>query len=279
MELNSNVIVAIVTIVLCALALTYAMLTVQKSLNAIVCYIKLIANSQAANKTKASGQTEHMRMSTSQKFKAMIIPAALLVLAFCVNNIDKFVDFISPDPIEETNKKLAQIVEGMQPSIQVDLPDSLESTTEVRQIRKFQDEILYFKLYVKRIKSLYENYNNEERILNDKEVVINNISLLTVLVQTNDAYGKAIRTSTSTMLSRVSSKCDVYSVQYAQRKGDEYGKMLVKHSNLYKIWWEKELLIETNLKILCRVVLMKVSSISSFKKPFFLSLRFLQIVH
>lgn len=191
MELNSNVIIVIVAILLCVMALTYAMLSVQKSLDTIVRYIKFLSKGQEEKITpealESTTQTSHSKF---KKFRNMIIPAALLILAFCINNIDKIVDFISPDPIEETNKKLAQIVEQIQPSMRIEMPDSLEQTNEVKQIRKIQDRIQYFNLSLKMLK---ETNNNLDNVDADSTVVSYYYSLMKEFKQTNDAFTQVIQ--------------------------------------------------------------------------------------
>lgn len=191
MELNSNVIIVIVAILLCVMALTYAMLSVQKSLDTIVRYIKLLSKGHEEKITsealESTTQTNHSKF---KKFRNMIIPAALLVLAFCINNIDKIVDFISPDPIEETNKKLAQIVEQIQPYTRIEMPDSLEQTNEVKHIRKIQDRIQYFNLSLKMLK---ETPNNLDNLDADSTVVSYYYSLIKEFKQTNDAFTQVIQ--------------------------------------------------------------------------------------
>ena len=191
MELNSNVIIVIVAILLCVMALTYAMLSVQKSLDTIVRYINSLSNGQEENiVAETLKHTEKTKQSKFKKFRNMIIPAALLILAFCINNIDKIVDFISPDPIEETNKKLAQIVEQIQPSMEIELADSLEQKDEVKQIRQIKDRIQYFNLSLKMLK---ETPNNIENVDADSTVVSYYSSLLQEFKRTNEAFTQVIQ--------------------------------------------------------------------------------------
>lgn len=191
MELNSNIIIVIVAILLCVMALTYAMLSVQKSLNTIVRYIKHLSKSK---KDKTISETPDLIVQTSSsrlgKFRNMIIPTALLVLAFCINNIDKIIDFIAPDPIEETNIKLTQIVEQIQPSTKIEMPDSLEQTIEVKQIRKIQDRIQYFNLSLKMLK---ETPNNLDDVDADSTIVSFYYSLMKEFKQTNEAFAEVIQ--------------------------------------------------------------------------------------
>ena len=109
MELNSNVIIVIVAILVCVLALTSAMLKVLRSLDTIVHCMKNSSFSQDETPlTGGSTKTKKTNRFGIKKLRGMIIPTMLLVVAFCINNIEILKDFISPDPIEETNKKLAQ---------------------------------------------------------------------------------------------------------------------------------------------------------------------------
>lgn len=197
MELNSNLIIVIVAIFACVMALTYAVLSVQNSLGIIVKFLE----EERLNKQKAEQNLspdvipEAPKVLTESKFRQfrkMIIPAALLVLAFGINNIDKIIDFISPDPFEETNKKLAMIAEQIQPSVKIELPDSIEQRDDVKQIRSMQDKIMYFNL---NFRFLQEASNSTEDFNADADTMIVNYyqSLLVDFQKVNHAFGQIVQ--------------------------------------------------------------------------------------
>lgn len=190
MELNSNVIIVIVAILVCVLALTSAMLKVLRSLDTIVHCMKNSSFSQDETPlTGGSTKTKKTNRFGIKKLRGMIIPTMLLVVAFCINNIEILKDFISPDPIEETNKKLAQIVDQIQPLTKIELPDSLEQTAEVKSIRKAQARILYFNLSLQMLKRTPDSLEGGGA---DNTIVSYYTSLLKEFKRTNEAFTQVV---------------------------------------------------------------------------------------
>lgn len=190
MELNSNVIIAIVAILVCVLALTSAMLKVLRSLDTIVHCMKNSSVSQDQTPlTGGSTKTKKTNRFGIKKLRGMIIPTMLLVVAFCINNIEIIKDFISPDPIEETNKKLTQIVDQIQPLTKIELPDSLEQTAEVKSIRKAQARILYFNLSLQMLKRTPDSLEGGGA---DNTIVSYYTSLLKEFKRTNEAFTQVV---------------------------------------------------------------------------------------
>lgn len=190
MELNSNAVIVIVIILLCVLVLTSAMLKVLRSLDTIVHCMKNSSISQDEIPLKeASTKTKNTKRSGFVKLKGMIVPTILVVIAFCVNNIEIIKNFISPDPIEETNKKLAQIVDQTQPLTKIELPDSLEQTLEVKIIRKAQAKLLYFNLSLQMLK---RTPNSLDGAGTDYTIVSYYTSLVKEFKRTNEAFTQVV---------------------------------------------------------------------------------------
>lgn len=194
MELNSNLIIIIVAIFVCVMALTYAVLSVQNSLNEILkCLeeerLNKLKQDQELPENSVPAPPNSQAESKYKRLRKMIIPAALLVLAFGINNIDKIADFISPDPFEETNKKLAQIADQIQPSVNIELPDSIEQRDDVKQVRSMQDKIQYFNLT---LRLLQERTNNRRDFDADSTMVTYYQCLIIDFKKVNEAFSQII---------------------------------------------------------------------------------------
>jgi hypothetical protein len=176
------------------MALTYAVLSVQNSLNEILkCLeeerLNKLKQDQELPENSIPAPPNSQAESKYKRLRKMIIPAALLVLAFGINNIDKIADFISPDPFEETNKKLAQIANQIQPSVKIELPDSIEQRDDVKQLRGMQDKIQYFNL---NLRLLQERTNNHQEFDADSTMVTYYQCLIIDFKKVNEAFGQII---------------------------------------------------------------------------------------
>lgn len=195
MEFDSNLIIVIVAILACVMALAYAVLSVQNSLSEILKYLEeerlnRLKQEQELPQNETSVTSFSQNESKYKRLRKVIIPATLLVLAFGINNIDKIADFISPDPFEETNKKLAQIANQIQPSVKIELPDSIEQRDDVKQIRSMQDKIQYFNL---NLRLLQERTNNRLEFEADSTMVTYYQCLLIDFKKVNEAFSQIVK--------------------------------------------------------------------------------------